>query len=138
KEHILEFLTLSASKINTSSYLTIFSENTKYKNAWNKIWLKKIDQINSKASLSMKNDSKSLAEVQNIVENARNITKENTKKVFHVLGAGVILILGLVIWSLISGGTEGNDASETTSAEKVIEDEQYDEAEKLLEEKDNN
>src|SRR5690606_37660931 len=142
KEHILEFLTLSASKINTSSYLTIFSEDTKYKNAWNKIWLKKIEQINSKASLSMKNDTKSLAEVQNIVENARNITKENTKKVFRVLGAGAILILGFIIWSVVSNKIDESRnnvyASVVNSAEKLIENKQYTEAEKLLDEVDEN
>ena len=141
KEHILEFLSLSASKINTSSYLTIFAEDTKYKNAWNKIWLKKIEQINSKASLSMKSDTKSLAEVQSIVENARNITKENTKKVFRVLGAGAILILGFIIWSVVSNKIDESRnntyTSVVNSAEKLIEKKQYSEAEKLLDEVDN-
>ncbi|MEO4005936.1 hypothetical protein [Flavobacterium sp. CAU 1735] len=102
KENILEFLTISSSKINPVSYLTIFSEDTKYKNTWNKIWLKKIEQINSKASMSMKNDPKTYTEVLTIVENARNITKENTKKVFHVLGAGAALILVFIIWNAIA------------------------------------
>ena len=141
KENILEFLTLSASKINSSSYLTIFSEDTKYKNAWNKIWLKKIEQINSKATISMKNDTKTYAEIQNIVENARNITKENVKKVFRVLGAGIIIILGFVIWNIISGKIDDNRnntyTSVTNSAEKLIENKQYEEAEKLLDEVDN-
>lgn len=140
KENILEFLTLSASKINTSSYLTIFSEDTKYKNAWNKIWLKKIEQINSKASLSMKRDSESLSEVQIIVENARNITKENMKKVFRVLCAGIILILVFVIWSVVSNKIDENSniayTSIVSSAEKLIENKQYSEAEKLLNEVD--
>ncbi len=137
----MEFLTLSASKINSSSYLTIFSEDTKYKNAWNKIWLKKIEQINSKATISMKNDTKTYAEIQNIVENARNITKENVKKVFRVLGAGIIIILGFVIWNIISGKIDDNRnntyTSVTNSAEKLIENKQYEEAEKLLDEVDN-
>jgi len=141
KENILEFLTLSASKINSSSYLTIFSEDTKYKNAWNKIWLKKIEQINSKASISMKSDTKTYAEVQTIVDNARNITKENTKKVFRVLGTGVIIIVGFIIWNTVSGKIDENRNNTYTtlvnSAEKLIENKQYDEAEKLLNDVDN-
>ena len=140
KENILEFLTLSASKINSSSYLTIFSEDTKYKNAWNKIWLKKIEQINSKATISMKNDAKSYSEVLTIVENARSITKENTKKIFRVLGAGAIIILAFIIWNVISGKIDDNRnntyTSVTNSAEKLIENKQYEEAEKLLDEVD--
>lgn len=141
KEVILEFLTLSVSKINSSSYLTIFSEDTKYKNAWNKIWMKKIEQINSKAILSMKSDSKSYAEVQVIVENARNTTKENIKKVFRVLGLGAIIILIFIIWNVVSSKIDDNRnntyTSVVNSAEKLIENKQYEEAEKLLDEVDN-
>lgn len=141
KENILEFLTLSASKINSSSYLTIFSEDTKYKNAWNKIWFKKIEQINSKAAISMKNDTKTYAEIQNIVENARNITKENTKKIFRVLGAGALIIIGFIIGNVVSGKIDDSRnntyTSVTNSAEKLIEKKQYEEAEKLLDEVDN-
>lgn len=140
KETILEFLTLSASKINSSSYLTIFSEDTKYKNAWNKIWMKKIEQINSKAILSMKGDSKSYAEVQKIVENARNTTKENIKKVFRVLGLGAIIILIFIICNVVSSKIDDNRnntyISAVNSAEKLIDKKQYNEAEKLLGEVD--
>lgn len=140
KEAILEFLTLSASKINSSSYLTIFSEDTKYKNAWNKIWIKKIEQINSKAILSMKSDIKSYAEVQKIVENAKKITKENIKKVSRVLGAGAVLILGFIIWNVVSNRIDDNRnntyASVVNSAEKLINNKKYNEAEKLLDEVD--
>jgi hypothetical protein len=50
----------------------------------------------------MKNDPKTYTEVLTIVENARNITKENTKKVFHVLGAGAALIVIFIIWNAIA------------------------------------
>ena len=102
KEAIFEFLTLSSSKIYSASYLNLFSEQTKYKNAWNKIWLKKIDQINTKAKLSMKGDSKTLADVENLTLMAKRIAKENNKKVYYVLGAGSILILLLIIWNSFS------------------------------------
>ena len=141
KEGIFEFLTLSASRINPVSYLTIFSEDTKYKNTWNKIWLKKIEQINSKASISMKSDAKTYAEVQSIVENSRNITKENTKKVFQTLGAGILIITGFILWSVITGKIDENRNSEYSavvkSAEKSIENKEYDQAEKLTENLDN-
>ncbi|MGH1516179.1 hypothetical protein [Chryseobacterium sp. JK1] len=101
KEAILEFLTLSASKIDTASYFSLFSEHTKYKNAWNRIWLKKIEQINSKASISMKSDTETYNEVLGIVENARNINKENDRRVFKVLGSVVAVVMILFIWGSI-------------------------------------
>lgn len=140
KESILEFLTLSNSKIHSASYFNLFSEDTKYKNAWNKIWLKKIEQIKSKALISMKGDSKSLAEVENLVQNAKGIAKDNTKKVFQVLGVGAIVILGFIIWNSISSKIESNKDNNyvtiVNSAEKLIENKKYDEAEKLLDEVD--
>lgn len=137
KESILEFITLSASKINSSSYLTIFSENTKYKNAWNKIWIKKIAQIDLKAKISMKEDPKTYSEIQKIVEDANSVTKENTKKVFRVLGIGVIMIISFITWNYVSDqiDTVRNNkyTSIVNSAEKLIENKNYNEAEKLLE-----
>lgn len=136
REGIFEFLTLSTSKIHSASYFNIFSEDTKYRNAWNRIWLKKIDQITSKASISIKGDSKTFSEVQTLALNAKGIAKENNKKVFHVLGAGVIVILGFLITTSISRKIERNTnatyATVVNSAQKLIDNKQYDEAEKLL------
>ncbi|UKB78168.1 hypothetical protein [Chryseobacterium sp. MEBOG07] len=135
KEGILEFLTLSASKINTASYFSLFSEQTKYKNTWNKIWLKKIEQINSKASISMKSDTETYGEVLSIVENAKNITKENNRKVFKVLGSMAALFIVVCIGSSISSKMDSYKSnsyvSTVKSAEKLIESKNYDEAEKL-------
>lgn len=141
KEGILEFLTLSASKINTASYFSLFSEQTKYKNTWNKIWLKKIEQINSKASISMKSDTETYSEVLTIVESSRNITKENNRKVFKVLGGMVILLIAVGICIGISNklneNRNSNYASKVKSAEKLIESKKYDEAEALAADIDN-
>ncbi|MCJ7935416.1 MAG: hypothetical protein MUW56_17775 [Chryseobacterium sp.] len=135
KEGILEFLTLSASKINTASYFSLFSEQTKYKNTWNKIWLKKIEQINSKASISMKSDTEIYSEVLTIVENARNVTKENNRKIFKVLGSVAVLLIIVGFWSSISNKLDENRntnyASKVKSAEKLIENKKYDEAAEL-------
>lgn len=120
KEAIFEFLTLSTSKIHSASYLNLFSEETKYKNAWNKIWLKKIDQINSKAKLAMKGDTKTLNDVENLTAMAKGIAKENNKKVYYVLGAGTILILSFIIWNSFSDKkTIQSDKSSLTNMEKI-------------------
>ncbi|MCW2260126.1 MULTISPECIES: hypothetical protein [Sphingobacterium] len=140
KEAILEFLTLSSSKLHSSTYFNLFSEDTKYRNAWNKIWLKKIEQINSKAIIAMKGDSASLKEVENLVKNAKGIAKDNTKKIFQVLAILTLIILTFIIWTIISTKIDDNRnniyTSIVTSAEKLIEDKKYDEAENLLKEVD--
>ncbi|WET69785.1 hypothetical protein [Sphingobacterium sp.] len=135
KEGILEFLTLSASKIDQTSYARVFADDTKYKNTWNKIWLKKIDQINSKAAISMKGDEKTYNEVKLITENARRLVKNNSQKVYKVLGLGLLLIISLITWASIDSKIDENTnvgySSVVMSAEKYITNKQYDEAEKL-------
>ena len=98
REDILEFLTLAASKINSNTYFNAFSEITKYRDAWNIIWLKKVEQIHSKASLSMKNDKKTLEDVNSICSNSRSIIKNNKKKVLHIILGFVSITAILIIW----------------------------------------
>jgi hypothetical protein len=102
REEILEFLTLGSSKINSISYLNAFSEESKYKNSWDKIWLRKIVQIESKAALSMKNDKKSFEEVTKIVDGAKLLIKNNNKKVLHILIGFLAIIAVIIIWIVIS------------------------------------
>jgi hypothetical protein len=101
REEILEFMNLASSKIYANTYFNLFSEESKYKGAWNKIWLQKIEQIHSKASIAMKNDKNSFDDVNNITVNARLTIKNNTTKVIHVAIAFSVVVLGLVITGMI-------------------------------------
>jgi len=123
KEEILEFLTLAYSRLNTNTYFNLFSEETKYKNAWNKIWLKKIEQINAKASLAMKNDKKSLEDVQNIANESRNIIKNNNSKAVYVSIGFALIIVVLIAWAKISNNN--SEASHTKEKELKVKAEEY-------------
>jgi len=100
REEIFEFLTLAQSKIHTNNYIDSLSVETRYTDTWNKIWLMKIEQIQSKASLSMKNDKKSLDDVNKIAENARFIIKNNKKKkiIFISITFAIIVIAMIFLW----------------------------------------
>jgi vacuolar-type H+-ATPase catalytic subunit A/Vma1 len=101
REEIFEFITLAESKIYANNYFNSLSEETKYKDTWNKIWLKKIEQINSKAVLSMKNDKKSLEEVGKIVENSRQTLKNNNKIILHIaIGFLVVVVVLITLMSI--------------------------------------
>ena len=136
REEILEFLTLASSRINSNTYFNAFAEETKYKDTWNKIWLKKIEQIYSKASLAMKNDKKSLDEVNSFAENARLIVKSNNKKVIHIALGFIALIAVLIIWGIISIKIDDNNLNQQkklkTKAETFIKAEEYDKAEQII------
>ena len=136
REEILEFLTLASSRINSNTYFNAFAEETKYKDTWNKIWLKKIEQIYSKASLAMKNDKKSLDEVNSFAENARLIVKSNNKKVLHIALGFITLIAVLIIWGIISSKIDDNNLNQQkelkTKAETFIKAEEYDKAEQII------
>jgi hypothetical protein len=136
REEIFEFLTLAQSKIHTNNYFNSLSEETKYKEAWNKIWLKKIEQIYSKATLAMKNDKKSLDEVNRFAENARMIVKSNNEKVFHIALGFITLFAVLIIWNIISSKIDDNNANQEkelkTQAETFIKAGEYDKAEEII------
>lgn len=136
REEILEFLNLASSKINSNTYFNAFAEETKYKDAWNKIWLKKIEQIQSKASMAMKNDKKSLADVNLTTENARLTIKSNNKKVLHIALGFITLIAVLFIWVAVSrkaGDSDLNQQKELkTKAETFIKSGEYDKAEEII------
>ena len=101
REEILEFMNLASSKIYANTYFNLFSEESKYKGAWNKIWLQKIEQIHSKASIAMKNDKNSFDDVNNITVNARLTIKNNTTKVIHVAIGFLVVVLAIVITGMI-------------------------------------
>lgn len=60
KEDILEFITLSVSKIQTIGLMKMLNEEGKYISKWNSIWKKKCEQIYNKAKFSMAEDKKTL------------------------------------------------------------------------------
>lgn len=103
KEEVFEFLTLSASKINVNSYLQSLNDIGKVNNLWNLIWLKKIEQIALKATISMGNDAASLTIITEIVNNAKLKLKSNKEKMVHlVIGFVVVLAIFLIVIKLNS------------------------------------
>jgi hypothetical protein len=103
KEDILEFLALSTSKIENLSYMDLLSEKGKSKNYWNKIWLQKIEQIKIKASLSMKEDRNTCAEISQLGDNAKKIYKKNKAKILHILIISLTLVAlfcGLIVYGI--------------------------------------
>jgi hypothetical protein len=96
REEIFEFLTLAQSKIHANTYFNALSEVTKYKDCWNKIWFKKIEQIHSKAMLSMKNDKKSLEDVNKIVDQAKQTIGNNNKIILHI-GIACLAAIALIV-----------------------------------------
>ena len=90
---ITEFMTLGLSKLHLLNWVTIFSQDSKYKNAWNKIWLKKMEQIYLKAELAMRSDRGAFEDIQMIHQRAKSIGKENDKKSTIALISAVALLL---------------------------------------------
>jgi len=98
---ITEFMTLGLSKLHLLNWVTIFSQDSKYKNAWNKIWLKKMEQIYLKAELAMRSDRGAFEDIQMIHQRAKAIGKENDKKsTIALISAVALLLLFLVLPAL--------------------------------------
>ena len=97
REEIIEFLTLAVSKINSNTYWNAFSDDMKNKGAWNTVWFKKIQQIQSKASIAMINDKASLEIVNKIVLSVTQSINENNKKILHISIAFAAVVILLII-----------------------------------------
>jgi hypothetical protein len=101
REEIIEFLTLAVSKINSNTYFNAFSDDMKNKGAWNAVWFKKIQQIQSKASIAMINDKASLEIVDKIVLSATQSINENNKKILHISIAFAVVVILIIVMNLI-------------------------------------
>jgi hypothetical protein len=126
---ILEFLTLCSSKIQTLYYPAMFSKESKHKHAWNKVWLKKIDQIYTKASLAMDNDNRALEKVQTIIEDAQALHKKNEKKISNtslfVFGMVVLFTSGIIQCHRNIQKEEKRNTYIVEVAEKLVEKKNY-------------
>jgi hypothetical protein len=73
REEIIEFITLSVSKIQNISIIKIFDEEGKYISKWNSIWKKKAEQIFTKAKLSMNDDKSTIQSIEQMLIDAKVI-----------------------------------------------------------------
>ena len=131
REEILEFLNLATSKINSNTYFNAFSEETKYKDTWNKIWLKKIEQIYSKASIAMKNDKKSFEDVDKMASQAREILKSNNRKVIHFAILFAVVILVIILMVVFSSDEKVDQNGENAKIEAALEKDNFVEAKRI-------
>lgn len=73
REEILEFITLSISKIQKISTMKQFNEEGKYITKWNSIWKMKAEQVYVKAKLSMTNDKTTIQDLEKILIDSKVI-----------------------------------------------------------------
>jgi hypothetical protein len=71
KEEMIEFITLSVSKIKPVRYFRKYTEEGKFITKWNTIWLKKAEQVFTKAKLSMKSDKHSIQSLEMMLNEAK-------------------------------------------------------------------
>ena len=73
REEIIEFITLSVSKIQNISIIKRFDEDGKYLTKWNSIWKKKAEQVFTKAKLSMTDDKATIQSIEQMLIDAKVI-----------------------------------------------------------------
>lgn len=100
---MVEFLTLANSRVKQLSFIELLDKNSAYEMEWNKIWMKKINQIESKAKIAMTNDPTMLAQVTAISEQAKETEAKNekTSKTVAIAGIGIILVLIILLIVLL-------------------------------------
>ncbi len=136
KEDLLEFITLGASHISKHSYMNVLTENSRVKDKWNEVWMKKIKQVYDKAKISMKEDKATLSQISQTYTKCNDILEANQKKVKHILIPTIVY--SLIV--LIVGGVYGYNYYKTDTEHKaqivqvktLIKEKKYDEAKKFM------
>ncbi len=77
REEIIEFITLSVSKIENISMLKRLDEEGKYMSKWNSIWKKKAIQVFTKAKLSMKDDKSTIESIEGLLIDSKILKQKN-------------------------------------------------------------
>lgn len=108
KEEILDFLTMATSQIEPLSHIDyLYNSKRSQISRRNQIWIRKMEQIQLRASISMKDDKSGFQTVSNIVENAKAIEatskrkgKEATKGCLVIIAiiSFIIVIIGIAAW----------------------------------------
>lgn len=106
KEEILDFLTMSSSQIEPLSHFEYLFKTKRSQQIVrrNTIWLRKMEQIQLRASISMKEDRAGFQIVSDIVSQAKTIIATNQKiaKQANISLLGVIVFFVFVFSLLIS------------------------------------
>ena len=76
REDIIEFITLSISKIKTIGLLKRIDDEGKYISKWNAIWKKKAEQVYTKAKISMQEDKSTIIAIEGMLIEAEIIKKK--------------------------------------------------------------
>lgn len=100
---MVEFLTLANSKIRQFTIMELFGKTSAYDMEWNKVWIKKIEQIESKAKIAMVHDQAMLTQVTSISTQAKETQAKNekTSKTVAFAGLGAIVLIIIIFLSII-------------------------------------
>jgi|688.fasta_scaffold835201_2 hypothetical protein len=95
KEEILDFLTMASSQIEPLSHFEyLFKTKRSQIVRRNTIWLRKMEQIQLRASISMKEDRAGFQIVSDIVSQAKTIIATNQK----IANQAIISLLGVIVF----------------------------------------
>lgn len=132
KEDLLEFLTLASSKINTISFIKVLKEDGKYESKWNRIWMRKLEQIHSKAKISLKDDKSSLNEIGALVglAEAKEKTTGKSVKIIFIIITTLILVIAFIVYRTVANkSAEGEEQAHIVEqAEELIRANNFEEA----------
>ncbi|MDR1883119.1 MAG: hypothetical protein LBR26_10125 [Prevotella sp.] len=133
KTDVFEFLTLASSRVVEIPWIKVLSEKSKYDYAWNRIWIKKIQQIQTKSSILLKHDKTALQDIENIVNGSKNIIKKNNQAVFGLLAGFFAIIAVLIIWWSVSNHiSNSKDEKIISQIEQAIGSKDFQQANDLL------
>lgn len=105
KEDLLEFIIFCATRVEALPLMKLLKPSSINVIGWNKIWMKKLDALQIKAKIAMKNDQESWKEASRVIAEAQEKVDSNNSgiKKFRNIGLGIfgVYILLIILGSII-------------------------------------
>lgn len=102
RNDLLEFGILVESQVETFDYSKALTKAGGDIQAWNKVWLSKMDQIVKKSKISMKDEPSTLGEINKLYAMAQSKVKSNQSKQYTLLGALGVVFVAIIVIAMIS------------------------------------
>lgn len=101
RRDLLEFTTLIRSQIQSLTYMNCVTKEGSSIQAWDKVWVKKLVQVEKKSEMALAGDSKACQDIRKELEEAQGIVADNTKKQYTVIGIAAVAFIALMVFSNI-------------------------------------
>lgn len=101
-EDLLEFSMFIGNQVKSVNWIGALTKTGAETQQWNKVWEQKLNQIDQKAALALRDDRSSMDKIKTIETNVAGTIKENNTKITAVVVVGLIAVIAFFVLANLS------------------------------------